>query len=173
MITPTTAVCHCISVNDTYEVSLDEILNATLQSETKARCTVDSPCERNAAPVCDAIKSGAVFGGRCVLQYRFHFFKGDSRVLKGFRLLLLFKNRATAPGMVSTFSWAGWCEVNGFYDVDHPRICPASPWAACMTAPCWKQNGEDQDDDVAAERVLCECPVHNSTVRSQEACCCL
>ena len=85
------AICHCIAVNDTYEVSLDEILNATLQAETKARCTVASPCELNAAPVCRAVREGGVFGGR-----------------------------AAAPGMVSTFSWAGWCEVNGKYGISTP-----------------------------------------------------
>ena len=86
MVTPTSAVCHCVAVNDTYEVSLDEILNGTLQAETKARCTEASPCELNAAPVCRAVREGGVFGGR-----------------------------AAGPGMVSTFSWAGWCEVNGKY----------------------------------------------------------
>ena len=95
-----------------------------MQDETKARCTTASPCATDAAPVCHAVAAGGVLAGR-----------------------------SAAPGMVSTFSWSGWCQLNSFYEADHPHICASSPWAACMTAPCWRQG----------EQVLCECPVKQST----------
>jgi hypothetical protein len=46
----------------------------------------------------------------------------------------------------------GWC-TDTSYDPDTPWVCPPSPWAACMAAPCWQRGGE----------VLCECIWHNSS----------
>ena len=78
-------------------------------------------CAVNEAPICKAIGQQSTFAGR-----------------------------ATAAGMVSTFSWAGRCDaVRGH----NQTACPASPWAACMTAPCWAEGGS----------VKCECPLFNSS----------
>jgi hypothetical protein len=121
------ALCRCIVQNETYEVSVAELaaMNATVARAVASRCTAATPCAVGEAPVCAAISqaSGGFFGGRAV-----------------------------APGMVSAFSWGGWC-TDTSYDPDTPWVCPPSPWAACMAAPCWQRGGE----------VLCECIWHNSS----------
>ena len=90
------------------------------------RCTSNDPsakgyCDVGEAPVCKSISEGGWFDGK-----------------------------HTAPAMVSTFSWSGWCDVTR----GHRAVaCPPSPWAACMTAPCRLEGGS----------VRCDCPVFNSS----------
>ena len=127
-----TATCACVVVNDTYAVAVAEIANASLARATSEACTDDAPCDTDAAPVCAAIRDGGVFGGR-----------------------------TTAPGMVSTFSWGGWCAATEF-DPEAPRLCPASPWAGCMTSPCWDERAGETTAGVGSA-VQCECPWQNSS----------
>lgn len=122
------ATCSCVVVNDTYAVAVSEIANDTLARATSEACTDEAPCATDAAPVCAAIQDGGVFGGR-----------------------------ATAPGMVSTFSWGGWCAATK-YDPERPSLCPASPWAGCMTSPCWEEQAGE-----TTGAVRCECPWQNSS----------
>ena len=120
----TTATCECKRVSGMHAVSLDEITNASLAAATAAQCTTDAPCAVDAAPVCRAIADGAVFGGR-----------------------------QTAPGLVSDFSWDGWCPEAPTYDPAKPVACAPSPWAACMTAPCWADG----------DATRCQCTRENSS----------
>eukprot|EP00746_Dinoflagellata_sp_MGD_P008295 gnl/MRDRNA2_/MRDRNA2_116588_c0_seq1.p1 gnl/MRDRNA2_/MRDRNA2_116588_c0~~gnl/MRDRNA2_/MRDRNA2_116588_c0_seq1.p1 ORF type:complete len:227 (-),score=31.79 gnl/MRDRNA2_/MRDRNA2_116588_c0_seq1:175-855(-) len=119
-----TALCSCLQRNSTYVVAVNQLRNSTIAQQTAKRCTEETPCAVGEAPVCNAISEGSVFGGQ-----------------------------PTAPGMVSTFSWGGWCDVAS-YNPDAPTVCPQSPWAACMTAPCW-QDAEDG--------VTCQCTWANSS----------
>ena len=105
------AVASCslqVVVNSTFVVSLAEIRNTSIAASTAQICTEARPCGLDQAPVCTVIADGAVFGG-------LH----------------------TQPGMVSAFSWDGWCAAT----TSTPTVCPASPWAACMTVPCTQQGG--------------------------------
>ena len=115
-----TGDCACVMANGTHVVALAEIRNAGIQAATAARCTSATPCALNEAPVCSAVASGATFG-----------------------------DQPTEPGMVSTFSWDGWCDAAAAIHA----VCPASPWAACMTAPCTR------DGDL----VSCRCTMSNSS----------
>eukprot|EP00747_Dinoflagellata_sp_TGD_P184752 gnl/TRDRNA2_/TRDRNA2_40671_c0_seq2.p1 gnl/TRDRNA2_/TRDRNA2_40671_c0~~gnl/TRDRNA2_/TRDRNA2_40671_c0_seq2.p1 ORF type:complete len:224 (-),score=20.35 gnl/TRDRNA2_/TRDRNA2_40671_c0_seq2:6-677(-) len=117
-----TMTCDCWFVNSTFAVSQDEILNSSVQSATRSSCTTAHPCQVNEAPVCSAIAEGSVFLGQ-----------------------------RTAPGLVSAFSWEGWCSR-----VQHhtAKVCSASPWAACMTAPCSRHS--------ESGKVSCTCPVTES-----------
>ena len=118
------ARCMCYLHNDTFAVSVGEILSATIQAATARQCTTSAPCATNAAPVCLAIAAGAVFDGQFA-----------------------------APGLVSTFSWTGWCDATRGHK---PAACPPSPWAACMTAPCERLSATGAE-------VECWCPVRNSS----------
>ena len=62
----------------------------------------------------------------------------------------VFGDEEVLPNMVSTFSWEGWCQAT----VGSPAVCSASPWAACMTAPC-----TDAPDGGAR----CKCTWENSS----------
>lgn len=120
-----TAICSCLQQNSTHTVAVDQIRNATIARQTAKRCTAETPCAVDDAPVCRAMAEGSVFGGQ-----------------------------HTAPGMVSSFSWGGWCEVAASYKPDAPTVCPTSPWAACMSAPCWHAPGGG---------VSCKCTWANSS----------
>lgn len=122
-----TAICRCVEVNDTYAVSLSEIRNDDVSAATKARCTASSPCSLDSAPVCEAIKRGNIEFGSVRVE----------------------------PGMVSTFSWGGWCSATEF-DPSRPAVCSPSPWAACMTAPCRRNKDGGGSVD-------CQCTWQNSS----------
>ena len=99
--------CVCKNAIGTYVVTVADIRDEDTLNETATQCTIKSPCATNAAPICSAIKKGGLY-------------------ISGIQ---------TQPGLMSAFSWDGWCE-GANYDPTHPKVCTTGRWASCMTAPC-------------------------------------